>query len=74
LQRHKASHPHSRRHGARCGRPPKDILIEDRLILAIDNPGFGVSDHAEVISADDRMLMPGLIIWLSAHEAAGAGL
>jgi hypothetical protein len=35
--------------------PSKDILIEDGLILAIDNPGLSVSDHADVISADDRM-------------------
>lgn len=49
----------------------KDILIEDGLILAIDNPGFGVSDDAEVISADDRMLMPGLI---SAHTHSHGAL
>jgi 5-methylthioadenosine/S-adenosylhomocysteine deaminase len=39
----------------------RDILIEDGLILAIEAPGFGVSDDAEVLSAADRMLMPGLV-------------
>jgi 5-methylthioadenosine/S-adenosylhomocysteine deaminase len=49
----------------------KDMLIEDGLILAINNPGFGVSDDAEVISADDRLLMPGLI---SAHTHSHGAL
>jgi 5-methylthioadenosine/S-adenosylhomocysteine deaminase len=49
----------------------KDMLIEDGLILAIDNPGFSVSDDAEAISADDRMLMPGLI---SAHTHSHGAL
>ncbi|HEY0911559.1 MAG TPA: amidohydrolase family protein, partial [Bradyrhizobium sp.] len=49
----------------------KDILIEDGLILAIDTPGFSVSDEAEVILADDRMLMPGLI---SAHTHSHGAL
>ena len=48
-----------------------DILIEDGLILAIDTPGFSVSEDAEVISADDRMLMPGLI---SAHTHSHGAL
>ena len=39
----------------------KDILIEDGLILAIDTAGFSVSDDAEVLSAADRMLIPGLV-------------
>lgn len=39
----------------------KDILIEDGLILAIEAPGFGVSDDAEMLSAADRMLIPGLV-------------
>jgi 5-methylthioadenosine/S-adenosylhomocysteine deaminase len=39
----------------------KDILIEDGLILAIEAPGFSVSDDAEVLSAADRMLIPGLV-------------
>src|ERR1700754_973519 len=43
---------------------PRDLLIEDGRILAIDNPGFGVSEDAETLSAADRMLIPGLI---SAH-------
>jgi 5-methylthioadenosine/S-adenosylhomocysteine deaminase len=50
---------------------PRDILIEDGLILAIDHPGFSVSDDAEVVSADDRMLMPGLI---SAHTHSHGAL
>jgi 5-methylthioadenosine/S-adenosylhomocysteine deaminase len=39
----------------------RDILIEDGLILAIEAPGFSVSDDAEVLSAADRMLIPGLV-------------
>jgi cytosine/adenosine deaminase-related metal-dependent hydrolase len=42
----------------------RDVLIEDGRILAIDNPGFEVSDDAKVLSAADRLLIPGLI---SAH-------
>ena len=40
---------------------PKDLLIEEGRILAIDSPGFNVSEDAEVLSAEDRMLIPGLI-------------
>ena len=43
------------------GAAAKDILIQDGLILAIDTPGFSVSDDAEVLSAADRMLIPGLV-------------
>jgi 5-methylthioadenosine/S-adenosylhomocysteine deaminase len=43
------------------GAAAKDILIQDGLILAIEAPGFGVSDDAEVLSAADRMLIPGLV-------------
>jgi 5-methylthioadenosine/S-adenosylhomocysteine deaminase len=43
------------------GAAARDILIQDGLILAIDAPGFGVSDDAEVLSAADRMLIPGLV-------------
>ena len=50
---------------------PRDVLIEDGLIIAIDDPGFGVSDDAEIISADDRMLIPGLI---SAHTHSHGAL
>jgi guanine deaminase len=39
----------------------KDILIDNGQILAIEAPGFSVSDDAEVISAADRMLIPGLV-------------
>ncbi len=50
---------------------PRDVLIEDGVILAIDPPGFGVSDDTETISADDRMLIPGLI---SAHTHSHGAL
>jgi 5-methylthioadenosine/S-adenosylhomocysteine deaminase len=43
------------------GAPPRDILIEDGRIVAIDNPGFAVSENAEPIRADDRLLIPGLV-------------
>jgi 5-methylthioadenosine/S-adenosylhomocysteine deaminase len=46
---------------AAAGAAAKDILIQDGQILAIDAPGFGVSDDAEVLSAADRMLIPGLV-------------
>src|SRR5471032_970904 len=48
-----------------------DVLIEDGRILAIDNPGFDVSDDAEIVAAADRMLMPGLI---SAHTHSHGAL
>ena len=50
---------------------PRDILIEDGLIVAIDDPGFAVSEHAEIISAEDRMLIPGLV---SAHTHSHGAL
>jgi hypothetical protein len=51
-------HPHSRRPlDAASEAPSKDILIKDGLMLAIDNPGFGVSDDASVISTDDRCVL-----------------
>jgi cytosine/adenosine deaminase-related metal-dependent hydrolase len=50
---------------------PKDLLIEDGRILAIDNPGFEVSEDAETLSAEDRMLIPGLI---SAHTHSHGAL
>src|SRR3982074_2302276 len=50
---------------------PKDLLIEDGRILAIDNPGFEVSDDAKVLSAADRLLIPGLI---SAHTHSPGAL
>jgi dihydroorotase-like cyclic amidohydrolase len=37
---------------------PKDLLIEDGRILAIDNPGFDVAEDAKTLSAEDRMLIP----------------
>jgi dihydropyrimidinase len=46
----------------------QDLLIEEGRIIAIDNPGLEVSDDAEVLSAADQMLIPGLI---SAHTHSG---
>ena len=40
---------------------PRDLLIEDGLIVAVDNPGFPVSEEAELILASDRLLIPGLV-------------
>jgi 5-methylthioadenosine/S-adenosylhomocysteine deaminase len=40
---------------------PRDLLIEDGQIVAIDNPGFPVSGDAEIVSASDRLLIPGLV-------------
>src|SRR5258708_6866272 len=42
----------------------QDLLIEDGRILAIENPGFEISEDAEMLSAGDRMVIPGPI---SAH-------
>src|SRR5882724_1268073 len=39
----------------------QDLLIEDGRITAIEQPGFEVSDDAELISASDRFLIPGLV-------------
>ena len=49
----------------------RDLLIEDGRILAIEDPGFEVSDDAEIVSAADRMLVPGLI---SAHTHSHGAL
>jgi guanine deaminase len=40
---------------------PQDILIDNGRIAEIGNPGFPVSDDAELIAADDRLLIPGLV-------------
>lgn len=40
---------------------PQDLLIDDGRIVAIDNPGFDVSDDVELIWASDRLLIPGLV-------------
>jgi len=37
---------------------PQDLLIDDGRIVAIENPGFDVSDDVELISASDRLLIP----------------
>jgi 5-methylthioadenosine/S-adenosylhomocysteine deaminase len=49
----------------------QDILVGDGRILAIDRPGFDVSGDAEMISAADRMLIPGLV---SAHTHSHGAL
>src|SRR6195952_2352022 len=49
----------------------QDMLIGDGRILAIDNPGFDVSEDAEMVSANDRMLIPGLV---SAHTHSHGAL
>src|SRR5258708_27589300 len=49
----------------------RDMLIENGSILAIENPGFEVSDDARVLSAADRLLIPGLI---SAHTHSHGAL
>jgi 5-methylthioadenosine/S-adenosylhomocysteine deaminase len=49
----------------------QDLLIDDGTIVAIDNPGFDVSGDAEVMSASDRLLIPGLI---SAHTHSHGAL
>ncbi len=46
----------------------QDLLIEDGKIVAIEAPGFSVSEDAEVVSAADRLLIPGLI---SSHTQPG---
>jgi guanine deaminase len=40
---------------------PRDILIDDGRIAAIECPGFGVSSDAEAVLAADRLLIPGLV-------------
>jgi 5-methylthioadenosine/S-adenosylhomocysteine deaminase len=49
----------------------QDLLIEDGLIAAIEAPGFAVSGDAELLSASDRLLIPGLI---SAHTHSHGAL
>ena len=49
----------------------QDVLIEDGQIVAIENPGFEVSGDPEIVSAADRMLIPGLI---SAHTHSHGAL
>jgi guanine deaminase len=49
----------------------QDMLIEDGQIATIGNPGFEVSEGAELISAADRLLIPGLI---SAHTHSHGAL
>jgi 5-methylthioadenosine/S-adenosylhomocysteine deaminase len=39
----------------------QDMLVEDGRIIAVENPGFTVADDAEIISASDRLLIPGLV-------------
>jgi 5-methylthioadenosine/S-adenosylhomocysteine deaminase len=49
----------------------RDVLIEDGVILAIDAPGFSVTEDTETLSAEDRMLIPGLV---SAHTHSHGAL
>jgi guanine deaminase len=49
----------------------QDILIEDGRIVAIENPGLSVPEDAEMISASDRLLIPGLV---NAHTHSHGGL
>lgn len=39
----------------------QDMLIEDGRFIAVENPGFAVADDVEIISASDRLLIPGLV-------------
>ncbi|MGE0717819.1 MAG: amidohydrolase family protein [Alphaproteobacteria bacterium] len=39
----------------------RDILVVDGRIAAIDPPGAPAPDHATVVDATDRLLMPGLV-------------
>jgi 5-methylthioadenosine/S-adenosylhomocysteine deaminase len=39
----------------------RDILIDDGRIVAMEAPGFSVSEDAELVSANDRLLLPGLV-------------
>jgi 5-methylthioadenosine/S-adenosylhomocysteine deaminase len=43
------------------GVAPRDVLIEDGRIVALEERGASVSEDAEVLSADDRLLIPGLV-------------
>jgi guanine deaminase len=45
--------------GGKCC--PQDLLVEDGKIAAIAAPDFSVPEDAEVVSAADRLLIPGLI-------------
>jgi 5-methylthioadenosine/S-adenosylhomocysteine deaminase len=40
---------------------PRDILIEDGRIVALERRGVPISEGAEIIAADDRLLIPGLV-------------
>ena len=40
---------------------PRDILIDDGRIVAMEAPGFPVSGQAELVSATDHLLIPGLV-------------
>ena len=54
---------------------PQDLLVEDGKIGAIAAPDFSVSEDAEVVSAADRLLIPGLISsHTHSHGALNRGL
>lgn len=40
---------------------PRDVLIEGGLIVALEEPGVPVSEDWEVLSAADRLLIPGFV-------------
>ena len=40
---------------------PRDIVIEDGRIVAVEEQGAPVGDDTEVLSAADRLLVPGLV-------------
>jgi guanine deaminase len=40
---------------------PRDILVEDGRIAALEPRGVAVSDDTEAVSANDRLLIPGLV-------------
>jgi 5-methylthioadenosine/S-adenosylhomocysteine deaminase len=43
------------------GAAPRDVLIEDGRIVALEQPDTPVSEDAEILSAADRLLIPGLV-------------
>lgn len=55
--------------------PPRDILVMQGMITAIEVPGFAGPDDADIVTADDCLLMPGLInAHTHAHGALARGL
>lgn len=50
---------------------PLDLLIEDGRIREIGAPGMAAPADAELIEADDRLIIPGLV---NSHTHAHGGL